>query len=39
MDTESSATLDKVEKSFTVPELPDGNCEKEEDWCSYDIPN
>lgn len=31
MDTESSATLDKVEESFTIPELPDRNCEKEED--------
>lgn len=31
MDIESSAALEEVEESFTVPELPDRNCKEEED--------
>lgn len=30
MDAESLAAPSEVEKSFTVPELPDRNCEEED---------
>lgn len=39
VDTETSAALSEVEESFTVPELPDGSCEEEEDWCNQVILN